>query len=211
MRALTKLIPVALMLVATVGCGAKKYTYTVPPRIDLTQHEMIGVIEFISSEEGELGPLATRRFEEVARRDQGMVRMIEFGTEEQALRSVEGEILDPATFRMLGTEHNVRTILRGELTISEIKPDLSIAAALRSGTLSANVEATLAVQLIEATTGASLWSKSASAVRTVGQISVFGGEDFVFDAADPDLAYGELVNSLVGQVTRDFHVTYERR
>jgi len=213
MRTVTRLIliPVVSLVALSAGCGPKKYTYTVPPRVDLSRHEMIGVIEFASTAKGELGPLVTRRFEEAARQDQGLVRMIEFGPEEQALRSVDGEALDPSTCRLLGDEHGVRTILRGELTVSKIKPNLSLAATLRSGRLSANVEATLAVQLIETETGASIWSASASAVRTVGQISVFGGDNFVFDATDPELAYGELVNSLVGQATRDFRVTYERR
>ena len=61
-----------LLLALTVGCAAKQ-TYRVPPRIDLTQHEMIGVIEINSSSEGELGPLATRRFTDEARRDQGVL------------------------------------------------------------------------------------------------------------------------------------------
>jgi hypothetical protein len=49
----------------------------VPPRIDLAAHEIIGAARFESTNEGKLGPLATRRFTDLARRDQGLVRMMD--------------------------------------------------------------------------------------------------------------------------------------
>jgi len=214
MRGRSVLVLVFVFAVATLGCSKRQtstQTVRVPPRIDLKQLEMIGVIDFDASSDGELGLLATRRFTESARRDQGMVRIVDFGSEADALRSVAGDELNPATFRALGKEHGVLTILTGELAISEIRPNVSIASSLKSGSLSATVDATLAVQLIEAATGASLWSTSASATTSVGHISVLGSRDFVFDAEDPEQAYGALVDSLVEQVTQEFHVTWERR
>lgn len=210
MRATSRLVLVALALVVTFGCAGRQ-TYMVPPRIDLTQHEMIGVIDFSASSEGELGPLATRRFMDEARRDQGLVRIVGFGSQDEALRSVGSSKLSPETFKTLGSERGVRTIVVGELAVSDIRPDLRVGAALRSGTLSAKVDATLTVQLIETATGASIWSTSARATRSIGHISVFNGGDFVFDADDPDRAYGPLVDTLVAQVTQDFRVTWERR
>jgi hypothetical protein len=202
-----------LAVVAVTACGPKRQVQTVmiPPRVDLTQHEMIGVIEFDSDAEGELAEMATRRFTESARRDQGMVRMIGMGPSGRALESVHRHELDPDAFRALGQEHGVRTILVGTLTISDIKPDFSIAASLRSGSVSAQVDATLAVELIEAESGASIWSRSAKASQTVANVSVFGGKNIAFDATDPERSYGSLVDSLVQQVTRDFHVSWERR
>jgi hypothetical protein len=76
--------------------------------------------------------------------------------------------------------------------------------------VSAQVDATLDVQMIETATGASLWSGSGRATRTLGNVGVFGGRDFAFDAADPERAYGDLVDALVEQATRDFHATWER-
>ena len=210
MRQNLPLFLAALMTAVVLSCATSQ-SIMVPPRIDLKQHEMIGVIQFGSSSKGELGPLATRRFTEEARRDQGLARMVGVGTEVEAVRSVGGNGLGSETFKALGRAHGVRTILTGELTVSRIRPDLKLARGLRSGSLSAQVEATLAVQLIEASTGASIWSTSASATTTVGHVSVFKGGDFVFDADDPEKAYGPLVNILVGQVTQDFRVRWERR
>lgn len=45
----------------------------------------------------------------------------------------------------------------------------------------------------------------------VGHVSILGDRDVIFDADDPDRAYGELVSGLVELVTEDFRVTWVRR
>jgi hypothetical protein len=182
----------------------------VPPRIDLTQHEMIGIVEFDSSE-GELGSIATQRFTEAARRDQGLIRMVDFGSHADALNSVGKSEWNADTFKALGQEHEVRTILIGELTVSDVRPDIRISSALESGSLTAQVDATLAVRLVETSSGASIWSRSASATYSVGHVSLFGGGEIAFDASDPERAYGGLVDTLVQQVTRDFQASWVRQ
>ena len=79
-----------ILLLGAVGCGSKTPTTTVriPPRVDLTQLEVIGVVEFDSSSERELGPLATQSFTDEARRDQGLVRIAGLGSSNDALDSV---------------------------------------------------------------------------------------------------------------------------
>jgi hypothetical protein len=202
-----------ILVVMMAGCSAKRQTTSimVPPRVDLTQHEMLGIIEFSSSVKGELGPLTTKRFTEMARRDQGMVRVLGLPSTGKVLHTIGIGSMGPEAIRALGREHGVRTVVLGELTVSDVKPDLQIGAGLRSGTLSGRVDATLAVEMLETETGASIWNTSARATHTVGHISVFRGGDFIFDAEDPEAAYGPLVDSLVTQVTRDFRVSWERR
>ena len=191
-----------LFVVAAAGCAAKYRTVMVPPRIDLTEHDVIAIVEFESSNEGELGPLATRRFTELARRDQGLVRMMTV--------EPESDRRDSNAFRELGKSHGAQTVLVGSLDVSDIRPNLSISNTLKSGTLTANVAATLTVDLIETETGASIWSASARATKTIGQISVFGGKQFTFDAEDPEQAYGPLIDTLVSNVTSDFQATWMR-
>ena len=118
---------------------------------------------------------------------------------------------DGTTLQGLGKRHGAQTILVGALDISDIRPNLSIANTLRSGSLTANVDATLTVDLVETETGASIWSASARTSRTIGQISMFDGKHFKFDAEDPEQAYGELIDALVGQVTSDFQASWVRR
>lgn len=197
-----------ILAVAVSACGTR---VMVPPRIDLTQHQVLGVLEFTTASEGELGSYATRRFMEVARRDQGIVRMIALGSVSEALQKVGRPRLDPEALKALGVRHNVRTLITGTLEVSDVRPDISIAPGLVSGKVAADVDATLAVQMIEAETGASLWSSSARAARRVGQVSILGGNEFAFDAADPDRAYADLVEALVFEVTRDFRASWVRQ
>ena len=97
----------------------------------------------------------------------------------------------------------------GTLTLSGIRPSVQLSALLHSGQVTAQVDATLEVEMIEAETGASIWSRSASATRTLGQVSVFGSKDFVFDADDPERAYGELVDFLVNRVAADLQGSWQ--
>lgn len=208
MRRSTRIGLAVALLVSAAGCA--KPMVMIAPRIDLTQHEMIGIIEFDSTAKGKLGPFATMKFTEAARRDQGLVRIVSLGSEKEVLRSVGRNRLDAGTYQALGEKHNIRTILVGTVTVSDVRPNFQL-AGLRSGTLSALVDATLATQMVETATGASIWNRSGSATTSVAQISVFGGKNFVFDADDPEQAYGGLVNTLVEHVTREFRVTWVRR
>ena len=100
---------VVLMLTPLAsGCASR---IMVPPQVELDQFEAIGIIQFSTSSEGELGAYATRRFVEEMRRDQGLVRTLDLGTEARALASVNGDRLDPATIRALGEEHNATAVL----------------------------------------------------------------------------------------------------
>lgn len=195
-------ILLGMLVVGAAGCAAKYRTVMVPPRIDLMEHDIIAVVEFQSSQDGTLGPLATRRFTDLARRDQGLVRMLNV--------EPDFELRGSEAFRNLGKRHGAQTVLVGSLDISNVRPNLSVSRTLKSGSLTANVDATLTVDLIETETGASIWSASASATRTIGHITVFNGKDFSFDAEDPEQAYGPLIDALVGNVTSDFRASWVR-
>jgi hypothetical protein len=205
----------ALALATLTACGGHRAPAVQPvwvaPRIDLKEFELIGIVEFSTTSKGHLGPMATRRFTEAARRDQGVVRIVDVRPGAEVARSGGGPNgWTPETYRALGREHGLKTLMTGHLTISSVKPNVQMSALLRSGHVSAQVDATLDVQMIETATGASLWSGSGRATRTLGNVGVFGGRDFAFDAADPERAYGDLVDALVEQATRDFHATWER-
>lgn len=215
MKRTAMLVMSVFWVISLAGCASHSHqavqSVQIPPRIDLKEQEVIGVVEFTSSSKGKLGPLATSKFIEMARRDQGLVRIVDLGTAASALRSVGRDRMDAEAIRALGEQHGLRTILMGEVTISNIKPNVQILTSLRSGSVSAQVDATLAVRMIETATGASLWNTSSEGSREVGQVSIFSGRNFAFDSDDPDRAYGDLVNALVSDATRDFRVTWERR
>jgi len=200
---------VAGLAIAASGCGGTRVM--IPPRIDLAQHEVVGVLEFTTSSEGKLGTMVTRRFIEFARQDQGLVRILDLGPQAEALEAVGRRRLDAYALRALGEKHQVQTIFAGRLEISNVRPDVRIDPGLLRSSVAADVDASLVVQMAEAATGASLWSGSASATRRVGHVRVLGGGDFAFDATDPDRAYTDLVEALAYQVSRDFRASWERR
>jgi hypothetical protein len=198
---------VAVLLAAT-GCGPK---VMVPPKIDLAQHEVVGVITFRSSNEGLLGSYATGKFIEAVRRDQGLVRVVEIGDQDEVLEKIGSKELDREAFVKIGEEYDVATVFNGELVLSDIRPEITITPGGGYMDFSAEVDATMAVRLMETETGASLWNSSAAATRKVGGVSVFGHKHFAFNAKDPDVAYGELVRAMVRKASRDFQVTWERQ
>ncbi len=77
--------------------------------------------------------------------------------------------------------------------------------------VAADVDATLTVGMFETASGASIWNRSASVTRRVGHVSMLGNRDVVFDADEPERAYGELVDALVALVTEEFRATWQRR
>jgi len=218
-RSLDRAVPfllTVLFAVAALHCGSgtrpvPREPVRIPPRVDLASLEKIGVVEFRSTEDGEIGRLATQRFTDSARRDQGLVRMLDLGPETEVLQSVGRGTWEPEAYRALGSEHEVRTLLLGELTFSKARPGVRIARDLGSGSLSMQVRATLAVRLVEAESGASIWSRTASATGSLANLDVRDGDDVRVATGDPASAYDALVDNLVAQVTKDFHVYWERR
>jgi hypothetical protein len=206
-RSIPYLILVLAIFMIVANCGSK---VMVPPRIDLTEHEIVGIIEFSCSEKGKLGELTTSRFMDFARRDQGMVRIVELGTEAEVLKKIGYEKLDKAAFMEIGETYDVATVFSGELIVSDVRPDIMITPGLGYMGFGAEVDASLNARMTETKTGASIWSNSGSATRSVGHVSIFGGSSFAFDAENPDKAYGKLVDELVDRVTIDFQITWVR-
>ncbi|KPL14944.1 hypothetical protein AMJ74_02470 [candidate division WOR_3 bacterium SM1_77] len=197
-------------MIMSLYCGPKYVKVMIPPKIDLKQHEVIGIIDFDCTNKGKLGPLTTERFMEAIRVDQGMVRIIKLGSKKQVLKAIRSNKFNAAAFKAIGEKYEVNTIFIGNLVISDIRPDVEITSGLTMR-INADVDATLAVEMFETVTGASIWNRSASASENIGGVSLSAGRHFAFDADDPDKAYGNLVNDLVYWTTEEYRVTWTRR
>ena len=195
------LLLVALLMPAIQGCTER---VLVAPRIDLKPHEVVGVIDFDCTGEGELGPFLTQRFVDAVRRDQGLVRMVMLGTEADVLADVGRSRLDRETFQEIGKKYEVQTVFTGTVEVSDVKPSVAVGQSFTYLGVSADVDATLATQMVETETGASLGSASAHDVQRIGGVQIFGNKGVTFDADDPENAYGRLADSLVYAVTGDF-------
>lgn len=196
-----------ILMVVVQGCTER---VMVPPRIDLTQHEVVGVIDFDCDAPGEFGWFLMDRFVEAVRRDQGMVRIVRLGPASEVLGVGDGSRIAPTAFKAVGEKHGVKTIFTGRVTVSDVRPSVSVGHSLTSLGVSADVDATLAVEMVEAQSGASLWSASARDRQHVAGARLFGDKSFTFDADDPENAYARLADNLVYAVTYDFRPTWIR-
>ncbi|MDH4211347.1 MAG: hypothetical protein OEV79_07855 [candidate division WOR-3 bacterium] len=206
-RTIFPLASIALA-VSIIACGRK---VMVPPKIDLTQHEIVGIIQFESDSKGELAPLTTKKFTEAIRRDQEMIRIVDLGTEAEVLKEIGYDRLNKAAFQAIGEEYEIATVFTGELLVSDVRPDISIALIFTAGmSVSAEVDATLDARMVETKTGASLWSTSVTKTEEIGNVNIWEGGVFIFDAEDPERAYGKLVNALIEDASQNFRVTWRR-
>ena len=73
--------------------------------------------------------------------------------------------------------------------------------------LEATVSVEVSVGLFSTKTGGTLWRSSGAASEKVGGVALVSGEP-IFSAKDPKVAYGNLVNGLVNDVTYDLRSTW---
>lgn len=181
-----------------------------PPSINLTEYEMLGLVKFSCNKEGELDEFVTQRCLENMIVDQMGVRILELGLEKELLAEAGYESMNPSAISAIGERHNVKSLVLGSLTVDNVKTRINLATILTSLHVRAEVEATLAVRMVETSSGATIWTNSARMKRTIGGVHAYGDGTVFFDAEDPEEAYGDLVNALVNSVTEDFRVTYRR-
>lgn len=180
----------------------------VPPAIDLKTLEPVGMITFKCNVPGNLAEYVTQKFIEQSTKDQKLVKFVQLGKEDILLKEVEQQTLDINAIKTIADKYKVKSIVSGEIEISDIHPKINVVPGLWYVGAQADVSATLIVRLIDGADGYTIWSKSARAKRTVGHVSFMSKGHFSFDAEDPENAYGPLAEELIKKVTKDFRVTY---
>ncbi len=191
-------------MILSVGCKH----FMIPPAIELTPYEVIGIIEFKCENEGQLAGFITQKFMEWITKDQKGIAIVELGSEEDALAKVQKEKLGPEEIKLLGEKYNVKSIFIGEIKISDVRPRIAIGPGFEFASAKAEVEATMTVKLLNVENSATIWVGSSQGKSNVGHVGLFGGH-FIFDAKDPESAYGGLAESLIKKATKDFRNSYE--
>jgi len=207
MKKITFLVFYASILLAVMGCGSKML---IPPEVDLGKYESVGIIEFTTKAEGNIGKYITQRFiEEISNAQKG-VRIVELGEMNEVMRTVNKDAINPITVRAIGEKYRVKALILGELEISKVKPKVSISTIVTSMSAKAEVEASLTAKLLETKDGATIWTSSARDKVNVAQVSIFPGGNASFDASNPKDAYGNLADELVKEISTDFKATRRR-
>jgi hypothetical protein len=199
---------VLMLMVSTAGCSANRVL--VPPRMDLTPYGQVGIAGFtVENAKGSLHELATERFAELVLDGQSGIELLELEPGDTLLARQRASDFTPAVVRAIGGEAGVPALFVGHLKVSNVQASGGL-IGLRLPHVEATVSVELTVRLLSTETGGTRWRASAAATEKVGDLALFDGQP-VFSARNPNDAYGELVDRLVIQVTRDLRPTWERR
>ncbi len=193
---------------ALSACAAK-YSQ-VPARLDLAPYGRIAIVTFSSSERSSAGmsTLATQRFAETLLANQSGIELLELGTADSSLRSLAANGDAAALAQALGREKDVSAVFVGDLKMSGVKPRARLGeSGMR---VRAAVSADLTVRLLSTRTGGTVWRSSAAANGTVGQVAISGRLPSI-SVRDQEEAYGEVVQELVMNVTRDLRPTWVKQ
>lgn len=182
-----------------------------PPKVDLRLYEKIGMIELASNAEGVLKQFATQKLIQTIQSAQPGVRILELGDEKRVLSAVGRQELDFEAVQAIGAKYGVNGVLVGHLEVTDVKPRIELYRLLTSMSAQADVEASLSAKLLEAESGATLWTSSAKSAEVVAHVRVVAHGPAHFGASDPESAYGRLVQTLVETITEDFWPRYELR
>jgi hypothetical protein len=200
-----------VVLLLFLGCGPK---LRIPPKVDLTRYERVGLINFNSNAEGNMHDYVTRRFLLALRSYQKQANIIELGDEEEVMQAVQAEQISPEAIRRIGQKYNVDVVITGNLKVIEVRPlfKLQRGAArpvagksrIQGTRASADVKALATAMLWETEQGGTFWRVSAHGEQMVDQVTVVSEQKVIFDATDPYKAFWDLVNPMVKSLCKDF-------
>jgi hypothetical protein len=98
------------------------------------------------------------------------------------------------------------------MELGVVRPKLRLDDAVSSVRARADVDGRLATKLFETGSGATVWSRGASATANVARLGVHAGGGLTsFQMLDPNEAYAGLVPELVAGLADDFYPTWQRQ
>lgn len=187
---------------------ASKYAQ-VPPRLDLQPYGRVALVTFAADKESQaMSALATQRFAEALLASQPGVELLELTSSDSVLKALPAGTDPVVLAQALGQAKDVPAVFVGELKVSGVKPRARLGVG--DVNLRATVSAELRVRLLSTRAGGTLWRSSSAASGTVGRVVLAGGLPSVA-IRDTDEAYGEVVSSLVGDVTADLRPTWVKQ
>jgi hypothetical protein len=200
----------ALAVCGTLALGACSSKYAqVPPRLDLQRYGRVALITFAAADEHrEMGALATQRFAEELLAGQPGIELIELSPSDSLLAAHTAGTDPMVLAQALGEARDIPAVFVGELTVSGVKPRARLDVSDVS--LRASVSARLGVRLLSTRAGGTLWRSSASASGNVGRVNLAGGLPSVA-VRDTEEAYGEILGTLVENVTVDLRPTWVKQ
>lgn len=190
------------------GCAA--HYAQVPARLDLAPYGRVAIVTFADDQSSSaMSTLATQRFAEALLASQSGVELLELGSADSSLKALARTADAAALAQALGREKDVPAVFVGSLKVSRAQPRGHLSTSGVSVRAALNGE--LTVRLLSTRTGGTVWRSSAAASGTVGRVAMSGGALPSVAMRDQDEATGDVVRSLVAEVTRDLRPTWVRQ
>jgi hypothetical protein len=194
------------------------------PKVDLREYDRVGLIGFTFNAEGNMGEFTTRWLLMTIRKHQKAARIIELGSQEEVLKSVQASNMNSEAIQAISQKYNVSVIFTGNVEVTEIQPldvphrhwlfrearPIGGKTSIEGKRVKAMVKAWIAVRLWDAEQGGIFWRTSALGEEVVDDVSAVSDGRIIFDATNPRQAYWDLVNPLVKKICADFETTRAR-
>jgi hypothetical protein len=155
-----------------------------------------------------MGSMATQRFAEALLSSQSGVELLELSPADSALRALPANADAAAIAQVLGKQKGVPAVFVGSLKVSNLKPKGHISTS--GFNVRAGVSAELTVRLLSTSTGGTVWRSSSMASGTVGRLDLSDRLPSIA-VRDKEEAYGELLQQLIAEVTRDLRPTWVKQ
>lgn len=193
------------------SCAKYENVYC-PPRFDLTQFGRMGMITFSDNAQPSVAEYATEQFQNQIQSAQIGIPIVELGTQEDVLRSIDSNQLDLEAMQKIGQQYKVSDVFVGSVVYSDVKTNVNLEDLVKlKASVNTTLNATLSVKLIETEGGATVWSNSTSWKRKLGRVSVSENTGLSVGTRGYEDAYKKLIPDMVQDVTYDFRGQYVRK
>ncbi len=198
------------ILLLFISCS-RTMLVSVPPAVDLLSHGNIGLITFeAENAQGELDEMATQRFLQVVTQSQRGIQLIEIGSLVDVLNKVNETTLNLNALKAIGEQFDVEAFFFGKISISNVKPQVSISAIVKSMGVRASFTISMTSRLYSTSTGATLWTDSVRWEESLADLNLSTDGIPMFNVKDKNQTHQRLIEQMVYQLTRDFRPTQQR-
>jgi hypothetical protein len=199
-----------LTILLFIGCS-RTMLVSVPPAVDLEPYGNIGLISFSTENaKGHLDEMATQRFLQAITQFQRGAQLIELGPLDEVMSRVNKPTIDQEAVKAIGKQFNVKGVFVGKISISDVKPQVSISALIKSMGVRASFTISMTSRLYSTSTGATSWTDSVRWKDSLANLSLSEGGIPSFNVRDQDEAYATLIENMIYELTRDFRPTQRR-
>ena len=199
----------ALAVLLQLGCASRKTL--VPPRFDLETCGTIGMIQLDANVDPALTKHLSSQLLQAMQQAQPRVRVVELGSQMQVLRAIDKRELDLEALGAIGDKYGVDSVLSGRMSFTKVKPSMTVSRTLGSVNLQANIRGLLEARIQETKSGATLWTRSTRAARSIARANAASGGAYDLGVSDKEETQAVLTQTLVVRLTDDFRAHWVKQ